>query len=101
MSDKREGASPKIGAGTLQAMGRLGAHEIRNSLYPESNVAAPTEAGIYGTALPSEIVAQRHEELQPGPAPSESVVADRLKQADRQAQLAPPDLDHGPSLEGE
>src|ERR1051325_10254053 len=102
MNDKREGASPKIGAGTFQAMGRQGLHELRNALYPGSNVAAPPEAGIYGTALPSEVVAQRHEDLQPGPSPPSSVIADRLKAAARPAQLSTPDLDRdGPTHEPE
>lgn len=56
-------ASNKIGAGHVQAMGRLGLAELRNAASMEgSNVAAPSEAGLFGTATPSEVVAQRSAE---------------------------------------
>ncbi len=86
MSDNKEGASPKIGAGTMQAMARQGLHELRNALYPDSNVAAHPESGMYGTALPSEVAAQRQGELQPGEPPQASVIESQIKEADRQAQ---------------
>ena len=89
MSDNREGTNPKVGAGHLQAMGRQGLHELRNALYPASNVAAPSDAGAYGVALPSEIAAQRHEDLQPGEAPATSIIDSRIKAADRQVNLSP------------
>jgi hypothetical protein len=55
-------AEKKIGAGSLQAMGRLGLQELRNALHAQSNVAASTEKGMYGTALPSEVQEQRSAE---------------------------------------
>jgi len=55
-------AERKIGAGSLQAMGRLGLQELRNTMYAGSNVAAPTEKGMYGTALISDVQEQRSAE---------------------------------------
>lgn len=97
MSDT-EKASPKLGAGSLQAMGRMGLHEFRNAFYAGSNVATHTEAGMWGTALPSEVAAQRQDELQPGEPASPSVIDSRIKEADRQAQATPED--RGPQPRG-
>lgn len=47
--------SGKIGQGSLEAAARLGLRELRGALYPESNVAQPSELGMYGTAIQSEI----------------------------------------------
>lgn len=55
----------KMGAGSLQAMGRLGLQELRNAVYAQSNVAAATEKGMYGTALPSDVQEQRSAEPMP------------------------------------
>lgn len=57
-------AETKIGAGSLQAMARLGLQELRNAAsFEGSNVVAPTEKGMYGTAMASDVKDQRNEEL--------------------------------------
>ena len=74
--------SPKFGAGHLEAFGRQGMAEIRNALYPESNVAQRhAEPGIYGTAVPSEVDRQRQ---------AEPVAAPEGKDAHLDAERDPP-----------
>lgn len=51
----REAGEPKIGAGHASAMFRQGLKEIRGALYAHSNVAQPTEYGMFGTATPGEV----------------------------------------------
>ena len=53
---------PIIGAGHAKAMLRQGLDELRAAMYTESNVAQPTEYGMYGTPLPSEIAAEHRGE---------------------------------------
>lgn len=77
MSEQQE--ETKIGAGHAEAMARLGLQELRGALYPESNVAQPSEYGLYGRQTPQEIVDSKHEEL---PEQKESPLADRLQQAE-------------------
>jgi hypothetical protein len=48
--------SGKIGSGHAAAMARMGLAELRGALYPESNVAARQEHGLYGTSTPQEVV---------------------------------------------
>jgi hypothetical protein len=82
-------------------MARQGLQELRNALYPDSNVAVShVESGVYGTALPSEVAAERQKDLQPGEAPSPSILESRVKEADRQANLTPHEREP-PSLERE
>ncbi len=52
-------ASPKIGEGHASAMLRQGLKELRGALYPDSNVAQPTEYGMYGTKTQGEIADER------------------------------------------
>lgn len=87
MKDEQKAATPKFGAGTGQAWLRQGLHEIRNALYPGSNVAAPTETGMYGTALPSEVAADKQRDLRPGETPNASIIESRIRSADRLAHL--------------
>jgi hypothetical protein len=72
----------KIGAGHAAAMFRLGLNELRNTTYPDSNVAQRhAEYGIYGTATPQEVMeAKRRDE--PARDDKDSVLADRLQQAE-------------------
>ena len=72
----------KIGAGHAAAMGRLGLHELRNAVMPESNVAQQhAEYGLYGTATPGEVSeARRVEEYDRGEEGG-SVLDDRMQQA--------------------
>lgn len=52
---------PKIGAGHAQAMARLGIHELGAAVTAESNIAQPTEMGVFGTKTPGEVWADRRE----------------------------------------
>lgn len=89
MSQKPE---PKIGAGHLKAMGRQGLAELRGAMYADSNVAQPTQYGIYGTSTPGEV--QDDREASGEPAKS-SIVNDRLEQAEHAAvrEPEPPEID--------
>ncbi len=49
----------KIGDGHVSAMGRQGLKELRSALYTQSNVASPTEYGVYGTKTPGEVADSR------------------------------------------
>ena len=69
----------KIGAGHAEAMARLGLQELRGAFYPESNVAQPSEYGLYGRQTPQEIVESKHEEV---PEQKDSALTDRLHQAE-------------------
>lgn len=53
---------PKIGAGHASAMFRLGLRELRAFFFPESNVAQPSEYGIWGTRTPGEVAADRRDD---------------------------------------
>lgn len=61
------GPRPKIGAGALGAMGRLGLHELRSVVqaFPDSNVVQPTEMGVLGTKSAQEVVDERRRDLMP------------------------------------
>ena len=51
--------SQKIGAGHPKAMWELGLSELRAGFYPGSNIAQPSNYGIYGTPTPGEIADAR------------------------------------------
>lgn len=74
----------KIGEGHLAAMGRLGLDEARGALYPESNIAQPTEYGIYGTLTPGEIADARRDsghELEPdAQSGGGSILSERMRE---------------------
>lgn len=57
--ESQEQAGPKIGAGHVAAMGRLGAHELTQALaaFPDSNIKPMEEPGILGNPTP-QIVTQ-------------------------------------------
>lgn len=59
------GPQPKLGAGALSAMGRLGLHELRSIVqaFPDSNVVQPTEMGVLGTKSAQEVVDERRRDL--------------------------------------
>ena len=69
-----------IGTGSGMAALRMGLTELRNTLYPESNVAVNhVEPGMWGTATQYEV---NQERLGETPAPAgehKSVVDDRVK----------------------
>lgn len=76
----QEESKPKIGVGHASAMFRQGLSEIRGALYNDSNVAQPTQYGIFGTKTPGE------------------VAQDRERTVEAQAQT--PDQEPGPTLDG-
>lgn len=59
---KDQDNNPKIGAGHASAMWRQGLAELRAAFYPESNIAQPTQYGIYGTLTPGEVADSRKPE---------------------------------------
>jgi hypothetical protein len=81
-------ASRKIGEGHLEAVGRLGVHELRAAFYPGSNIAQHTEYGLYGTMTPGEVAEARRGDgydLEEESRRSDSVLADhaqRVKERD-------------------
>lgn len=75
-------AHPKIGAGHADAMWRQGLRELRAAMYTGSNVAQDPEYGLYGTATPGEVQIQRSEDLMPYDPTKDSVLGDRLRQAE-------------------
>lgn len=55
-----EGKRPKYGAGHADAMKALGMRELRElGWFQDSNVAQPSEMGLYGTRTPSEVTQGR------------------------------------------
>lgn len=71
----------KIGAGHAGAMFRQGFSEVRAALYPDSNVAQPTEYGMIGTSTQGEIAEARRGESFELDHDSGSVLADRVRQS--------------------
>lgn len=61
---KDQDNTPKIGAGHASAMWRQGLAELRAAFYPESNIAQPTQYGIYGTLTPGEVADSRKPEAE-------------------------------------
>ena len=83
MSDSE---SSKIGAGHAAAMARMGLAELRQAAYPESNVAQQAEYGLYGTRTPGEVAESRRETSLDLEQEKDSVLADRLQQADARGE---------------
>ena len=79
---KKDEPVQKIGEGHTAAMLRLGLKELRGGLYPESNVAQPSEYGLYGTKTPGEVAESRRGSELNLEEEKGSVVADRLRQAE-------------------
>jgi len=78
----RDDAQPKIGAGHAEAMFRQGLAELRNALYPGSNVAQPATYGLYGTKTPGEVAEARKPEERDLDEEPRSVVNEHVKQAE-------------------
>lgn len=74
---------PPYGAGSWQAFQRLGLHELRAALYPNSNVAQPTEMGMYGTATPQEVANEKQNEVKE----QESSFHRELREATERAEI--------------
>jgi hypothetical protein len=79
----KDNGSRKIGEGHAAAMLRLGGKEIRNVAYPGSNIAQPTEYGIFGTLTPGEIAEARRSEERDLEEEPKSILGEWLKRAER------------------
>ena len=73
----RDDAKPKLGAGHAEAMARQGLAELRAAFYAGSNIAQPTEYGIWGRPTPQEVVESKEEDLSGG------VVSSRVEEPAR------------------
>ncbi len=93
--NERDSPEPKIGAGHLSAMARLGLKELRSAAYFEgSNVAQPGELGLYGSLTPSEVSAGRVADSRDADVDKSSVLADRLRQAETRDDHGKDDLEY-------
>jgi hypothetical protein len=76
----------KVGEGHFSAWMRQGLRELRAAFYPDSNVAQSPEYGLYGTKTPGEVAEDRRGDARDledeKPRGSDSVLADRMRQAD-------------------
>ena len=88
---------PKFGAGHVSAFMRQGLEELRNVVYPESNVAEPhTMYGIYRTQTPGEVATARREDAHSSPSSEPialeeergSVLGDTMKQVEANREAA-------------
>lgn len=81
MSDGRREAPAKIGDQTLKAMASLGLEELRNSLYPTSNVAQhASEPGVWGDRSYGDVASDRTADSPDPQRPS--LLAEKIKQAE-------------------
>lgn len=84
MSEKSES---KWFAGTLAAYGRLGVHELRNCLYPDSNVAqGHNEYGMWASPTPGQVQEAQEKDgrdHKSNEVPPHSILGERLQQAER------------------
>jgi hypothetical protein len=55
----RDYSKPKWFSGALGGAARQGLAELRNAMYPESNVARQVEYGVWGTKTPGEVAEDR------------------------------------------
>jgi hypothetical protein len=80
----------KIGEGSWSAWWRQGLRELRGAIYPDSNVAQAPEYGMYGTKTPGEVAEDQRGEPRDledeQPKQSESVLAERMRQAESRGQ---------------
>lgn len=80
MNNGRGEQSAKIGDQTLKAMIALGGEEIRNALYPTSNVAQhSTEPGMYGDRSYGDVA---HDRMAQSDPQRSSLLAEKIKQAE-------------------
>ena len=75
-----ESPETKLGAGHASAMARQGLAELRAAFYADSNVAQPTEYGMYGKPTPQEIVSDKQADQSLDAQPS--VLEGRLESAE-------------------
>lgn len=84
MKSARDPPAPKIGAGHLQAFARQGLAELRNAVSLENTIATQhAEPGLFGTAVPQEIAAERSQDAMDGGVFGSlgSSISDRLGRA--------------------
>lgn len=83
---------PKIGAGHASAMFRQGLAELRNALYPESNVAQQqAQYGLYGTKTPGEVAEARKAEDRDLNEEPRSILDERTAQAEQARDVREPE----------
>ena len=69
-------------------MGRMGLAELRNALYPDSNVSQTVEQGVYGTLSAGEVAdVRRGEELRDTTHNQEHLIDDRLSRLQQQKTI--------------
>lgn len=73
---------PKWGGGHAPAMFRQGLSELRAAMYAGSNIAQPTETGMFGTKTQSEIANERQGDLMETPIADQGIIDARLDQHD-------------------
>ena len=89
---KKDEPQQKLFSGVLAAHGRLGVHELRNALYPESNIAqGHSEYGMWAAPTPSMITSAIEKDVQQDvqkadDVPSQSILNERLQQAERSSR---------------
>lgn len=78
----------KIGDGHASAMLRQGVKELRSAMYTQSNVASPTEYGMYGTMTPGEVSQSREGAMEPDEErmATASIVESRVQQSKDRVQ---------------
>lgn len=91
MNDKNEQSSPKIGSEHLGAMARQGLAELRGAFYNESNVAQPSQLGLYGTKTPGEVMQDRRADERDVDVEEEysSTLSDTLERAEAMKEPEP------------
>lgn len=96
MSDDK--TEPKIGTGHAEAMFRQGLSELRGALYTDSNVAQPSQYGLYGTKTPGEVQQDREADVPAGGVSEVSILEKRLEAMERDnAEREPrdPEMERG------
>lgn len=92
---------PKIGEGHVRGMGELGLNELRNGLFPGSNIAEKHPPyGVWGHPTPGEVADARRgddRELEEEPKHG-SALDDRMQQA-RDREEPDKDRDEGRDIE--
>lgn len=82
----QEKGKDKIGSGHMRAMGKLGLAELRGAFYPGSNVAQPTEYGVFGKETPGEVSQMRDADKARDEEPS--ILAEKQKAAEAKRDVA-------------
>lgn len=80
MSEEKQ----KWGTEHARAMLRQGLAELRGVFYADSNVAQPTEYGMFGTKTPGEVQRDLHSEAASPIEELRSVLDDRMGEAGRE-----------------